>query len=276
LPCAAALARAKAVCAAHSAPSARPCALGPVARCPLAAALGPSSLRAPPGARRRVPLRLPGSACRGGPRPRPRAAPSPRRPRCASGCGLRRLGPARCAPGRRLGLRPLGPCPRSAASSPAPVRRLAAPGPPSRVRVCGGGSARPRCPCFARRLAALAASAPAALRLPSVLPAGGLGGAAPRCGGLRPPAAGVWGVPRLRARESPQAARPGGGDEVLITERRQRSCAWPAPPACWRSRSRCRTAMRRCGMRLPPQAAIVGLELAESCRKRGKIFEKLR
>lgn len=56
---------ANAVCAAHSGPSARAAALRPGC----AAAVGPRSLRAPPGVRRRVPLRLSGSACRAGPRP---------------------------------------------------------------------------------------------------------------------------------------------------------------------------------------------------------------
>lgn len=143
---------------------------GPGSAVRSAAALGPGSLRAPPGARRRVPLRLPGSAYRAGPRPPSGGSPAPRRPRCGPSCGPSRLGPARLGPGfawspcgalRAPWGRP-GPPPGSLA----PRGLLAAPGPPG-------------CPGLR----------PAALRLPSRLPPGAYGGP---CGPLfsapRPPA----------------------------------------------------------------------------------------
>jgi len=104
----------------------------------LAAASGPPLLRAPPGVRRRVPLRLSGSACRAGPRPPSRAARAPRRPRCAVCCGPRRLGPARCAlgsPGRPL---PAAGCALALLGLPGSPGAACCGGAPSRVRAAPG------------------------------------------------------------------------------------------------------------------------------------------
>jgi len=172
----------KAVCGAHSPPSARPSALAPVAPWSVAAGLGPGSLRAPPGARRRVPLRLPGSACRGRRRPPSGARPAPRRPRCASGCGLRRLGLARFALGAAGRPLPaagsLGGRPGFARAPLAPVGCSLRRGPPA-----GRGCAPLRCACPpGSGPGPLAALAGRFLRPPAPGPLWGFG-VFRRCGG---------------------------------------------------------------------------------------------
>lgn len=182
----------KAVCAAHSGPSVAASARRPWLRCSLRRRLRPA---APPGSAGRSPsgsppalwLRLSGRAAPVGPVP-----PSPRRPLCGSGCGLRRFGLARFAlgsPGRPWAAP--GSCVAlcAAAGFLAPPGRLAASGPPSRPRLI-------------RR--ALRPAGRLRLRLPGLLRPGGLWRlAAPWAAPA--PRPGVWGVPplRRRAREPP-------------------------------------------------------------------------
>lgn len=111
------------------------------------AGLGPPSLRAAPGARRSGSpparwLRLSGRAA-----PADRGPPAPRRPRCAVGCGLRRLGPGSLgcvlwSPWGCSGPGSVRPC-AAAAGSLRPPPRLPAAGAP----LPGPGFARLRCAC---------------------------------------------------------------------------------------------------------------------------------
>lgn len=139
---------------------------GPGSAVRSAAALGPGSLRAPPGVRRRVPLRLSGSAYRAGPRPPSGGSPAPRRPRCGPSCGPSRLGPARLGPGFAW-----SPCGALRAPWWSPWALSGLPGSPGAAR-CAGAPRLPR-----------ASPGCASLALPA--PAGGLGGPSGRF--FRPP-----------------------------------------------------------------------------------------
>lgn len=155
-----------------------------LARWSLAVALGPGSLRAPPGVRRRVPLRLSGSAYRGRRRP-PSGAPRP---------------PAALAAGRPAGRPGSGPLASPGVPPVALGLLRALPCAPLRAPSAPGGCSLRRGPPGGRGSAPLRSACPPGSR------PGPLAALAGRF--LRPPAPGVWGLwgPRLFGGFAPAAA----------------------------------------------------------------------